>query len=174
VRYGFEFTVPVTLGRYFGGDKQPPIAAPRVPDTVTRSIPTPVPSAAAPPPPAPRADTSRAVTPPAERAAPTVAAPAPGTPAPVPAARAAARVVRTGIKNISYLQPRLEVTVGTTVEWTNRDPLPHTVTAVDRGFDSGLIQPGGVFRHTFSKAGSFDFFCIPHPFMKGVVVVRAP
>jgi plastocyanin len=171
VRYGFEFTVPVTLGRYFGNKQPPPppVATARVPDTVTRSMP--VPAAVA----APRSDTTQAAIP--ERAAPertppTVAAPAPTAPA--TAARPTARVTRTGIKNISYLQPRLEVTVGTTVEWTNRDPLPHSVTATDKSFDSGLIQPGESFRHTFTRAGSFNFYCVPHPFMKGVVVVRAP
>jgi plastocyanin len=145
VRYGFEFTVPLTLARYFGGDKPPTIAAARAPDTTSLRMPAP---------------TARAVT-------PTAPAPAAAAPPPSP-------VARTGIRNVSYLQPRLEVTVGTTIEWTNHDPLPHTVTAVERSFDSGPIQPGEVFRHTFTAAGSFDFYCIPHPFMKGVVVVRAP
>lgn len=77
------------------------------------------------------------------------------------------------IKNASYLQPRIEVTVGTTVEWTNSDPLPHTVTAVDKRFDSGLIQPSKTYRHTFTRPGTYNFFCTPHPFMKGTVVVRA-
>ena len=66
---------------------------------------------------------------------------------------------------------RIGVAVGTTIEWTNSDPLPHTVTAVDKSFNSGLIQPGRTFRHTFTKAGTFSFYCIPHPFMKGTVVV---
>jgi amicyanin len=78
------------------------------------------------------------------------------------------------MKNITYLHSKLHVTVGTTVEWTNRDPLPHTVTADDKSFDSGLIQPGKVYRHTFTRAGTFNFHCTPHPFMKGVVVVREP
>jgi plastocyanin len=171
VRYGFEFTVPVTLGRYFGNKQPPPTTTARVPDTVTRSIPAPAAAAA------PRSDTSRVAAP--ERAAPertppVAAAPAPTAQAPTPAAQPTPRVVRTGIKNIGYLQPRLEVTVGTTVEWSNRDPLPHSVTAVDKSFDSGLIQPGESFRYTFTRAGSFNFYCVPHPFMKGVVVVRAP
>ena len=78
------------------------------------------------------------------------------------------------MKNINYLQPRMQVTVGTTVVWTNNDPLPHTVTASDKSFNSGLIQPGKTYSHTFSKAGTFSYYCIPHPFMKGTVVVREP
>jgi plastocyanin len=98
-----------------------------------------------------------------------VASKAPRSPA---TAARTMRTVRTGIKNINYLQSRIEVTVGTTVEWTNRDPLAHTVTAVDRSFNSGLIQPGRTFRHTFTKAGTFNFFCIPHAFMRGRIVVK--
>lgn len=173
VRYGFEFTVPLTLARYFGGDKSPPsIAAARAPDTTARRAPAPTAAPPLPPLPPPRADTSRAATP--ERAEPTVTPPTPTAPTRAAAARPPTHVARVAIKNLSYLQPRLEIAVGTTVEWTNRDPLAHTVTAVDRSFDSGLIQPGEVFRHTFATAGSFSFYCMPHPFMKGVVVVRVP
>ena len=82
--------------------------------------------------------------------------------------------MKAGIKNVSYLQPRLQVTVGTTIEWTNNDPMPHTVTSTNRSFDSGLISPGKTWRYTFTKAGTFNFFCTPHPFMKGTVVVREP
>jgi amicyanin len=96
----------------------------------------------------------------------------PAAPKPTPA-RQAPRTRKTTIKNISYMQPKITVAVGTTVEWTNADPLPHTVTAVDKSFNSGLIQPGKTFRHTFTKAGTFNFYCMPHPFMKGVVVVTA-
>jgi amicyanin len=77
------------------------------------------------------------------------------------------------MKNLNYLQSRLQISVGTTVEWRNNDPLPHTVTAVDKSFNSGLINPGKSYSHTFTKPGTYNFFCTPHPFMKGVVVVKA-
>jgi plastocyanin len=76
------------------------------------------------------------------------------------------------MRNVNYMQTRMEITAGTTIEWTNRDPLAHTVTAVDRSFNSGLIQPGKTFRHTFTKPGTYAFFCMPHPFMKGTIVVK--
>nr|MDP9177931.1 cupredoxin family copper-binding protein [Gemmatimonadota bacterium] len=78
-----------------------------------------------------------------------------------------------GMRNLNYLQPRLQITVGTTVEWKNNDPLPHTVTAVDKSFNSGMINPGKTYTRTFTKPGTYNFFCTPHPFMTGVVVVRA-
>jgi amicyanin len=76
------------------------------------------------------------------------------------------------MKNINYMQGRLQIEVGTTVVWTNTDPLAHTVTAVDKSFNSGLVNPGKTYRHTFTKAGTYNYFCMPHPFMKGVIVVK--
>ena len=175
IRYGFEFTIPLTLRRYFGRDEEPPadtasspvvVSAPQTPSPDSVLLPPP-PVAAGAPRTAPRSTPSPARPPAPKPAAPAAAAPA------KPAAPAAA-TVRTAMKNINYLQPRLQITVGTTVEWKNNDPLPHTVTAVNKSFDSGLIQPGKTYRHTFTKAGTFSIFCIPHPFMKGVVVVTEP
>ena len=79
----------------------------------------------------------------------------------------------------SYQEPGLRalaaitVPAGTTVEWVNDDPLAHTVVAADSSFDSGLIEPGKTWRHTFTKPGTFDYSCRPHPFMHGTVVVKA-
>lgn len=188
-RYGFEFTIPLTLRRYFGKRTEPAsdsaASATIAVDSQTiaepapaRVAPTPQPAVVLPvaPPPAPvsarPADSARArtVTPkPAPRSTARATTPAAQSRSP---AKPAARTVSTGIKNINYVQPRLQITVGTTVEWKNNDPLPHTVTATDKSFDSGLIQPGKTYRHTFTKAGTYNFFCVPHPFMKGVVVVR--
>jgi plastocyanin len=176
VRYGFEFTIPLTLRRYFGrraeqkpeSDSSGLAAQAQVDSMPPPTAATPVkPDSVAPVSPAKPATT---VSPPA--VTPTAPAPSGLTPrAPVPAA-ATVLIVRTGMKNINYLRSKLEVVVGTTVEWTNHDPLPHSVTAVDRSFNSGLIQPGKTYRHTFSKVGTFNFFCMPHPFMKGTIVVR--
>lgn len=137
VRYGFEFTIPLTLRRYFS--RPPAVPPPAAAATVGAGRSAAAPDSAATTMPASPADT-----------------------------------LRTVIKNISYLQPRLEVAAGTTVEWTNADPLAHTVTAADGAFDSELIQPGRTFRHTFTKAGTYAYSCTPHPFMTGVVVVGAP
>jgi plastocyanin len=126
VRYGFEFTIPLTLQRWFGRSAA---AAPPAP----------------PPPPA---------------------APQEGGVAPT------GQVVKAGMRNLAFVPARIEVAAGTTVEWTNNDPLPHTVTADDNSFDSGLIQSGQTWRYTFTRPGTYPFHCTPHPFMKGTVVVR--
>jgi len=165
VRYGFEFTIPLTLRRYFGKRAESPST-----DTVVSAPTAQVDTAVVESKPVETTVPSPVVAPPA--AAPTPVTTMPVEPAPKPAApKPVARVRRTVIKNISYLQPKITIAVGTTVEWTNNDPLPHSVNAVDRSFNSGLIQPGKSYRHTFTKAGTFNFYCMPHPFMKGVVVV---
>ena len=68
---------------------------------------------------------------------------------------------------------------GTSVTWTNNDSTLHTVSsglpeqgAVGTLFDSSLTAPGKTFTHAFDKAGSFDYSCTLHPFMRGQVVVK--
>jgi plastocyanin len=70
-------------------------------------------------------------------------------------------------------RPR-EVTVdaGTTVRWTNSGRALHTVTAVDRSFDSDLLQPGSRWTRTFERGGTYRYLCSIHPEMTGAVVVR--
>jgi len=65
----------------------------------------------------------------------------------------------------------ITVPVGTTVTWTNNDPVAHTVTDVDQAWDSGLFEQGGTFLKTFDTPGTYTYYCIPHPIMIGKVVV---
>lgn len=177
-RYGFEFTIPLTLRRYFGGREKettPDTATAVAADTATSRAAAADTTAA---PVSPPDTTGRPAAPPVTTPPPAPTSPparvTPATPTAPTAARAPARIVRNGMKNVNYLQSRMQITVGTTVVWTNNDPLQHTVTAVDRSFNSGLINPGKTYRHTFNKAGTYRYFCTPHPFMKGTIVVREP
>ncbi|MGI0002230.1 MAG: plastocyanin/azurin family copper-binding protein, partial [Nitrososphaeraceae archaeon] len=77
-----------------------------------------------------------------------------------------------------YEPPTLTVPTGTTVTWKNTDSTLHTVTSgsAESGvsgteFDSSYMAGGKTFQHTFSSAGTFDYYCTLHPFMKGQVVV---
>ena len=76
------------------------------------------------------------------------------------------------IRDLAYHPAQTEIAVGTTVTWTNSDTVPHTATATDRTFDSGILDPGKSFSYTFEKAGTFDYSCLVHPQMKGTIVVR--
>lgn len=71
-----------------------------------------------------------------------------------------------------YTPNVLMVPIGATVTWTNDDPgIAHSVTAVDGSFDSGMFNTGESFSHTFDKPGEFEYFCTPHPWMRGKVQV---
>jgi len=91
---------------------------------------------------------------------------------PTLACAGAGKIVHNGMKNFAFIQPRLVIDAGTTVTWTNTDALAHTVTADNKSFNSGLVDPGKTYRHTFSKPGTYTYACMPHPFMHGVVVVK--
>jgi plastocyanin len=124
-RYGFEFTIPLTLSRYFGSD---------APGRTATEAPAPE----------LQADT----------------------------ATAARDTVRAAIEDFVFRPSRLEVASGTTIIWTNRGQVIHTVTADGGAFHSGNIEPGEQWGMRYSRAGTYPFHCTPHPFMRGIIVVR--
>ena len=78
------------------------------------------------------------------------------------------------IKGYAYAPASLTINVGDTVTWTNEDTAPHTVT-VSSGpvkFSSGNLAKGQSFSYTFTKAGTYDYYCAVHPDMVGKVVVN--
>ncbi len=67
---------------------------------------------------------------------------------------------------------RLEVAVGTTVTWTNETVVAHTISSDDVDFDnSGYLDPGQSFSETFTKPGTYQYHCDPHPWMTGEIIV---
>ncbi len=80
------------------------------------------------------------------------------------------------LANFAFNPKQVSVPVGTTVVWTNKDNVAHTVTADDKSFDSGNLNPGATFKFTFTKAGTFPYHCQYHggpngQGMSGVVTV---
>ena len=63
--------------------------------------------------------------------------------------------------------------VNNTVVWKNEDSDWHTAHSNIPEFNSGLIQPGDSFTHTFQRAGIYPYHCDPHPWMTGVVTVKS-
>ena len=97
------------------------------------------------------------------------AAPAPGV---IPAPAGSASTVN--IDNFVFGPAAITVPVGATVTWVNRDDIPHTVVAVDKAFKSKVLDTDDKFSFTFTKAGTYDYFCSIHPHMTGKVVVKGP
>jgi plastocyanin len=77
------------------------------------------------------------------------------------------------IRDFAFHPATLEVAVGEEVRWVNCDAdMPHTSTGDGQLWSSGLLGANAVFSRTFEAAGTFSYFCEPHPFMRGTVVVR--
>ena len=76
------------------------------------------------------------------------------------------------IDNFSFTPSVVTVSSGTTIRWTNHDDVPHTVVSVDKAFKSKALDTDEVFTYTFTKAGTYDYFCSLHPRMTAKVIVR--
>jgi len=80
--------------------------------------------------------------------------------------------------NDCYLPQDVSINAGDTVIWSNTDTAAHTVTSggptdgPDGIFDSSLFMAGATFEITFDNSGSYDYFCMVHPWMQGNVQVN--
>jgi plastocyanin len=83
---------------------------------------------------------------------------------------AAANAVK--IDNFVFGPQTITVPVGTTVTWTNSDDIPHTAVSTDGVFKSKVMDTDEKFSYTFTKAGTYSYFCSIHPKMTGQVVVK--
>ncbi|HYC12200.1 MAG TPA: multicopper oxidase domain-containing protein [Nitrososphaerales archaeon] len=77
--------------------------------------------------------------------------------------------------SFGYSPATITVVIGVnnTVVWTNDDNMPHTVTSVNKIFDSGNLNPGDTYSFTFTTPGTYQYGCSYHLWMKGTVIVRA-
>ena len=64
------------------------------------------------------------------------------------------------------------VAVGGKVTWKNVDTAAHSATAMDSSFDTSLVNAGASASNTFNTAGTYQYMCIVHPWMKGTVIVK--
>lgn len=83
----------------------------------------------------------------------------------------AARSEKIQIVEFTYQPDPVVVQVGGKVIWQNEDTAPHTATADDGSFDTGVLERGKIKSETFKEAGTFPYFCEVHPTMHGTVEV---
>jgi len=81
-------------------------------------------------------------------------------------------VVPVTIDNFVFEPARLTIKAGTTVTWTNRDDIPHTVAAKDRAFKSKVMDTDETYSFTFTTPGEYTYFCSLHPHMTATIVVE--
>lgn len=75
------------------------------------------------------------------------------------------------IDNFAFAPEALTISAGTTVTWTNRDDIPHSIVESNGLFHSQAFDTNGSYSYTFSKAGTYDYVCGLHPHMKGKIIV---
>jgi len=77
------------------------------------------------------------------------------------------------IKGYAFGPSTLNINVGDTIIWTNKDSTQHTVTSDSGGeLASPYLSNGNNYSHRFTQAGTFSYHCRPHPYMKGRIIVE--
>jgi plastocyanin len=76
------------------------------------------------------------------------------------------------IDNFSFGPASVTVPVGSTITWTNHDDVPHVVASDDKIFKSKALDTDDRFSFTFTKPGTYEYFCAIHPKMTAKIVVQ--
>jgi len=76
------------------------------------------------------------------------------------------------VDNFVFSPNPLTVSVGSTVRWVNQDDIPHNVVSDDKSFKSKALDTDESFTYTFTKPGTYTYFCSIHPKMTGKIVVQ--
>jgi plastocyanin len=82
------------------------------------------------------------------------------------------------VQATSFNPSTVSVRQGGTVTWTNAGPVQHTITPTNAGQAGAwpsrtmAAQQGATFSHTFTTAGTFNYFCTIHSGMTGTVLVE--
>ena len=77
------------------------------------------------------------------------------------------------IDNFSFGPATITIPAGTTVTWTNNDDVPHVVTSDDnKMFKSKALDTDDRFSFTFTKPGTYNYYCAIHPKMTAKIVVQ--
>ena len=88
------------------------------------------------------------------------------------------RVIEVTVFDLRYEPEEVRARVGDTVRWIQKDAFPHTVTSTSPapnepgGFDRPLIAVGETVEIEMTRQGTIEYFCVPHPFMKGRIAVE--
>jgi plastocyanin len=87
----------------------------------------------------------------------------PATPTPTgPTVARASASATVSMGDNFYSPASVSIAVGDTVTWSNNGQAQHSATANNGSFDTGVFGPGGSRSHTFTRAGTFSYFCTVH------------
>lgn len=74
------------------------------------------------------------------------------------------------IEDYKYQPAEITIQAGETITWINKDSVRHN--AKGDSFDTGLLGKEESGEQQFDEAGTYDYHCTPHPYMKGKVIVE--
>jgi plastocyanin len=83
-----------------------------------------------------------------------------------------ASALEVRVDNFTFGPATLTVPVNSTVTWINKDDLPHVIASNDGLFKSKALDTEDKYSYTFTKAGTYAYFCSIHPKMVGKIVVQ--
>src|SRR5262250_2861692 len=76
------------------------------------------------------------------------------------------------VDNFTFAPDTLTVPVNSTVTWVNKDDIPHVIASNDGLFKSKALDTDQKYSYTFTKAGTYPYYCSIHPKMVGKIVVQ--
>ena len=76
------------------------------------------------------------------------------------------------VDNFTFGPETLTVAVNSTVTWVNKDDIPHVIASNDGLFKSKALDTDQSFSYTFTKPGTYPYYCSIHPKMVGKIVVQ--
>ena len=85
-------------------------------------------------------------------------------------AKSSATEVR--VDNFTFAPNELTVPVNGTVTWVNKDDVPHVIASNDGLFKSKALDTDDKYSYTFTKAGTYSYYCSVHPKMVGKIAVQ--
>jgi plastocyanin len=75
------------------------------------------------------------------------------------------------ISEYMFMPATLNVGIGTKVTWVNHDEVPHTIVDTDKAFHSAALDTDDTYSYTFTKPGTYHYFCTLHPKMVATIIV---
>ena len=93
----------------------------------------------------------------------------------IPQSAIGANKVIVAIRDFTFFPDTVRIRPGTEVTWVNCETTVqdfHTSTSSTNAWDSGALNRGEFYTRRFDGNGSFEYFCVPHPFMRGAVIVQ--
>ena len=76
------------------------------------------------------------------------------------------------VDNFAFTPATISVPAGSTITWTNRDDIPHTIVSTERKFKSQALDTDQRYSHRFDTPGTYKYFCSIHPKMTAQIVVK--